>query len=94
MEEGTKINLTILYEQTSELSKLTRWKLQLWCLNEDLMDFYFGVLDYSNKGCSCSSFSVVKEKSITTEWEERDVVMVIIMGCAAIMVYCRVVLHS
>jgi len=31
---------------------------------------------------------------MTTEWEEKDVVMVIIMGGAAVMVYCRVVVHS
>jgi len=57
------------------------------------LDFYFGVLDCNNESCFCSSFSVVKEKSMTTEWEERDM-MVIIVGCAVVMVYCRVVVHS
>jgi hypothetical protein len=57
------------------------------------LDFYFGVLDCNNESCFCSSFFVVKEKSMTTEWEERDM-MVIIVGCAVVMVYCRVVVHS
>jgi hypothetical protein len=54
------------------------------------LDFYFR---HKIESCSCSSFSVVKEKSMTTEWEERGM-MVIIVGCVVVMVYCRVVVHS
>jgi hypothetical protein len=54
-------------------------------MKQDL-NFCFGVVDCSNEGCSCSSFSVVMEKSMTNEWEERDVTMVIFMGCAVVMV--------
>jgi hypothetical protein len=41
-------------------------------MKQDL-NFCFGVVDCNNEGCSCSSFSVVMEKSMTNEWEERDV---------------------
>jgi hypothetical protein len=56
-------------------------------------DSCFGVVDCSNEGCSCSSFSVVKEESITSKLEERDITMVIILwdgyyfvGCETVMV--------
>jgi hypothetical protein len=41
-----------------------------------IWDSLFGVVDWSNEGCSCS---VVKEKSITSKYKERDFTMVIIL---------------
>jgi hypothetical protein len=54
--------------------------------NQIDLDFYFGVVSCSNGGCSCSSFSVVMDKSMTNKWEERDVTMVILAGCVVVMV--------
>ena len=55
-------------------------------MKQDLI-LCFGVVDCNNEGYSyIYIFFVVMEKSMTNEWEEKDVTMVILMGYAIAMV--------